>query len=794
MRKHTKKLAALLVLVSLFSVVNSAHAGILDTVRGWFSDELVRSFGSTYAFPVDGGTGTSTSPGENSILIGNSEGVYDVKTLTAGSNVAITNSGSTVTIASTGGGGSAGAFSSTSPWTANQLVQVVDNDTFTSIATSSLGLLTTHVSEGSNLYFTDARVNSYIHGSTTIPKTYTSNTWGSTQTFTNQITGSISGTASALAANGGNCSAGSFPLGVDASGAVESCTDAWTEAENTAAGYLSAAVTAIGPAGQTSDGPTVTVATSSDTNIGLTITGSGDTLTFTSNWIGTLANSRLTNSTISGIALGSNLANLSATDSTLTFSGTYNGGTARTIGLNLGNANTWTALQTFGNSSTTAASFGYASSTLFYGAGLQTCDATTGKLTWSNGVFGCGTDFNTGGSGASDFTFETTYNQLTAATSSRVWFKNPIYASSTLQFNTNLISEHASLRFLDIQGRAGGDYTLARIKAPRTTPYEATLALLLDESGDNSGTNESFFDLYNEGYGDSYQAGFRLVDTGTARPKPIVLGHYNDDGLSKDNGNKLVLFPSGTAWFGQGTSSASLSSQVHIASSTATTLLRVDAAPGTNRLLLTNAGLLGIASSSPLSKLTLQGTAGTGLVNFASSTGASIFSINSLDQITLGGGTGNIFFDTNSSVKVGLGTTSPYMTLSVAGGAHIGGDLTATGTTDFTASTVKIKQYPSLSYATSTAWTGTTTIPLGPAFVAETWNSVKCFTDTGTLNVSFYDGTNRMNMFNASTTVGTVTLSTNNTFTASEKRYVDVGTPASTPTKISCTVDKTINQ
>lgn len=45
-------------------------------------------------------------------------------------------------------------------------------------------------------------------------------------------TGSISGnagTATALAANGANCSAGSYPLGVDASGAVESCTDATTE-------------------------------------------------------------------------------------------------------------------------------------------------------------------------------------------------------------------------------------------------------------------------------------------------------------------------------------------------------------------------------------------------------------------------------------------------------------------------------------------------------------------------------------------------------------------------------------
>ena len=41
------------------------------------------------------------------------------------------------------------------------------------------------------------------------------------------------------------------------------------------------------------------------------------------------------------------LANLTATDSTLTFSGTYTGATARTIGLNLASANVWTASTTF---------------------------------------------------------------------------------------------------------------------------------------------------------------------------------------------------------------------------------------------------------------------------------------------------------------------------------------------------------------------------------------------------------------------------------------------------------------
>ena len=58
-----------------------------------------------------------------------------------------------------------------------------------------------------------------------------------------------------------------------------------------------------------------------------------------------------------------------------------------------------------GNLVGTGASFsfgeftGYASASQYFGASLSTCNATTGKLTWTSGVFGCGTDFNTGGGG-----------------------------------------------------------------------------------------------------------------------------------------------------------------------------------------------------------------------------------------------------------------------------------------------------------------------------------------------------------------------------------------------------------
>ena len=98
--------------------------------------------------------------------------------------------------------------------------------------------------------------------------------------------------------------------------------------------------------------------------LGAFVGGADGTLTLSG-----IANASLANSTISGIALGSNLADLTATNSTLTFSGAYNGGTARTVGLNLGNANTWTALQQFANASSTLFSAGVDNSFSVFGNG-----------------------------------------------------------------------------------------------------------------------------------------------------------------------------------------------------------------------------------------------------------------------------------------------------------------------------------------------------------------------------------------------------------------------------------------
>ena len=145
----------------------------------------------------------------------------------------------------------------------------------------------------------------------------------------------------------------------------------------------------------------VTLIATSDTTINgkLTITGAVDLDTFTSAILLTGAGgdvaeytgSSCTNQFVRSLsALGAatcatvssadvSLAELTATNSTLTFSGTYNGSTARTIGLNVGNANNWTALQTFTNATSTQMSID-ASGRLYIPAGANPTIGATGDI------------------------------------------------------------------------------------------------------------------------------------------------------------------------------------------------------------------------------------------------------------------------------------------------------------------------------------------------------------------------------------------------------------------------------
>jgi hypothetical protein len=139
---------------------------------------------------------------------------------------------------------SASGLGTTTPWTVGQLAQVNSNGLVNSIATSSLGLLTTNVAEGSNLYYTDARVGSYISASTTLPGLL--NYWtksGSNLYYTSGNVGIGTTTpAQALSVVGGLRLTGGFFDGANASGT----TGMLLESTGTSTRWIATSTLALG--------------------------------------------------------------------------------------------------------------------------------------------------------------------------------------------------------------------------------------------------------------------------------------------------------------------------------------------------------------------------------------------------------------------------------------------------------------------------------------------------------------------------------------------------------------------
>jgi len=69
--------------------------------------------------------------------------------------------------------------------TLGQLLIGNDSGGYTLLATSTLGINTSDIVEGSKLFYTDERVNTYVDASTTIPKAYSVNNFTALNTFTN---------------------------------------------------------------------------------------------------------------------------------------------------------------------------------------------------------------------------------------------------------------------------------------------------------------------------------------------------------------------------------------------------------------------------------------------------------------------------------------------------------------------------------------------------------------------------------------------------------------------------------
>lgn len=134
----------------------------------------------------------------------------------------------------------------------------------------------------------------------------------------------------------------------------------------TFAGSTSTGITLQGQAIGSSSVLTLPVTTDTLVGKATTDTFTNKSISGSTNTLSAIANASLVNSTISGVSLGGTLGALSATDGTLTFSGSYTGATARTVAINLSNANIWNAGQTFNDNDLIIQGAGAGSTTLKY--------------------------------------------------------------------------------------------------------------------------------------------------------------------------------------------------------------------------------------------------------------------------------------------------------------------------------------------------------------------------------------------------------------------------------------------
>jgi hypothetical protein len=328
-------------------------------------------------------------------------------------------------------------------------------------------------------------------------------------------------------------------------------------------------------------------------------------------------------------------------------------GAAATVNLNMGNANTWTALQTFANASTTLLSAGYASSTLYYGAGLANCN-TGNMLTWTDGRFGCEDDSTGGGGGSFPFSATTNFGQVVYATSTpTLWFQSGMFASSTSWFTntitTNATTTNATSTTLNVSGQVDFD-TL-------------TSALLLTGAGG-------------------------------------VLAEYT-----------------GTSCVGN---------------------------------VLQSLSALGVATCTDVNSAIIDQTdsySWTGTHNF----GGGVLEIPNGSSPTV-----------DAIGEIALDTTANELLL-------------ATSTSATAPGVLKMWQPIRFSYASSTQGSGTTTRSLGVAPAAGYLDEIQC-DFSNFMRVMIYDGTNRLNDLVASSTIGTVKFTANNSFTSGEAMRVDIGT------------------
>ncbi len=833
-----------------------------------------QAFGATTLFPSGGGTGSTTLTG---IIVGN--GTSPVNTLTIGTNLTLTGT----TLNASGGGSGASTtlltdnntFSGTNQFSgamrsSSSFTFYADNTFSTPYGGLSSPSADHYSFDGTSFSailnlgsLTADRTYTLFDGTGTLclagvncPATTTANTWSALNVFANATTtllsgskawftnfiGSLTGnadTATALAANGTNCSAGNYPLGVDAGGNSEDCTAAGTGSVTSIAtnnGITGGTITTSGTLSlDTTYGAVWTPASTTYTQHLSLNNASSTFFTFGNGWItGPAASSLLAldanNKLIASTTIGTNLLGgtlLAAQFPALTGDITTSAGNLATTLKNTGTAGTYRSVtfdaqgrETSGTNPTTFS--GYAISDNSAGllgalsdetgtgvAVFNTIPTLAGFLSTASSTITSGLFSMNGGASTTNLTVSTAFWNSGITSALGLYdanHKETAYAGSApctnqvalsisatgvitctsitdAMFSGQLVLSHGGTN----ASLTGANQMLFLNAANNAVTNSANLTYLLAQGSLLNGTTTALFGreiigtstapqlfLSDNSAGNMWSlrnaGGSLFIATSTASATSTVAAMFLDANgfINMPSIKSAVITADSTGKFTAATTQTCTNQFVRAMSAAyAATCASVANTDLTNSSI--NFTLNGILGGSSVA------LGGTETLTAKVSTSSSP-TVGRLAYWT-SNGTPNLLGD--------VATSSETCTSPITCAAH---DVLAGGGAITLGS---VSQYLKFTYSTSTTWTGTTTLQLGPAFVAETWASVICYTNAGTLNVQFSQNALAMNMFNASTTMGTTTLSTNNSVTAGAQTSVAIGTPASSPVSISCALKRT---
>ncbi len=499
-----------------------------------------------------------------------------------------------------------------------------------------------------------------------------------------------------------------------------------------------------------------------------------------------IPNSSLTNSTISGVALGGTLGALSATNGTLTFSGSYTGAAAQTIGLNLANANTWTALQQFSaNASSSQESVfsklyvgGTATTTIDIagnivipsGSSLTNTGVSNGCATWATGVLGStGVACGSGGSGIGDpFTHPAAGQSATTslmqffgqASTSQFTATSSVYlASSAGGVNIGTTTNFGKALFVE-GAISGGVAVIQRdFNAAPANSVIGTYDVRLNETGAGSLANltgpAQTFGVELAGGTENIQADISTFRDGADNSGGLELRTYNAGSPARaftiDHLQNIYMAEApGTGWVGIGSSTLSAKLSVHLNSNETTPLA------------------FAIGSSTASATTTLFSVSNTGNVSLAGRlTVLGDFVLTAVSSLV-----------TSATNMLGIDTTTGQLRWFDGTNTHVALDEYQVGT--FLASST-------LSYL-GTGASATSTIRLYNPRYAATTTSIYCKTNTGTYGLQVGHGTASTTYMTCNSSGVELTTYPSGSFTAREDVWLGIGTLTGTPTGLTVTV------